>query len=164
MSDICSAASWSSPHTFVRFYRLDSTTPSVAQSVLSAGSTIQPHLFSPVNSSARDISNFSSLNFGLLLYSSRPAGRPSAVLHQTTWIITEVRYIHNHTKRTSADNQSRISPDFKCVSFDCDYSVCSSAFDRVLELTSNNCKPHIKELLKTEAIMTRVSAAILAKS
>ncbi|XP_047229391.1 uncharacterized protein LOC124872980, partial [Girardinichthys multiradiatus] len=37
MSDICAAASWSSPHTFVKFYRLDVTTPSVAHSVLSAG-------------------------------------------------------------------------------------------------------------------------------
>lgn len=40
ISDVCAAASWSSPHTFVRFYRLDVTAPSVAQSVLSAGSTV----------------------------------------------------------------------------------------------------------------------------
>lgn len=40
VSDICAAASWSSPHTFVRFYRLDVTAPSVAHSVLSAGSTM----------------------------------------------------------------------------------------------------------------------------
>lgn len=38
VSDICAAASWSSPHTFVRFYSLDVTAPSVAHSVLSAGS------------------------------------------------------------------------------------------------------------------------------
>ncbi|XP_073320639.1 uncharacterized protein [Pagrus major] len=40
VSDICTAASLSSPHTFVRFYRLDVTAPSVAHSVLSAGSTM----------------------------------------------------------------------------------------------------------------------------
>ncbi|XP_073683991.1 uncharacterized protein [Garra rufa] len=33
--DICAAASWASPHTFVRFYRLDVTEPSLAHSVLS---------------------------------------------------------------------------------------------------------------------------------
>uniref|UniRef100_UPI003AAF0CD6 uncharacterized protein n=1 Tax=Centroberyx gerrardi TaxID=166262 RepID=UPI003AAF0CD6 len=36
--DICAAASWASPHTFIRFYRLDVTEPSLAQSVLSVGS------------------------------------------------------------------------------------------------------------------------------
>ena len=40
VTDICAAASWSSPHTFVRFYRLDVTAPSVAHSVLSAGSVM----------------------------------------------------------------------------------------------------------------------------
>ncbi|XP_063350743.2 uncharacterized protein LOC134642723 [Pelmatolapia mariae] len=39
VADICAAASWASPHTFVRFYRLDVTAPSVAHAVLSAGST-----------------------------------------------------------------------------------------------------------------------------
>ncbi len=38
LSDICAAASWSSPHTFVRFYLLDVTATSVAHSGLSAGS------------------------------------------------------------------------------------------------------------------------------
>ena len=38
VSDICATASWSPPHAFVRFYRLDFTDPSVAHSVLSAGS------------------------------------------------------------------------------------------------------------------------------
>ncbi|XP_050972479.1 uncharacterized protein LOC127169281 [Labeo rohita] len=33
--DICAAASWASPHTFVRFYKLDVTEPSLAHSVLS---------------------------------------------------------------------------------------------------------------------------------
>ena len=40
VSDICAAASWSSPNTFVRFYRLDVTAPSVAHSVLSSGSSV----------------------------------------------------------------------------------------------------------------------------
>lgn len=34
VQDICAAASWASPHTFVRFYRLDVSGPSVAQAVL----------------------------------------------------------------------------------------------------------------------------------
>ncbi|XP_050958769.1 LOW QUALITY PROTEIN: uncharacterized protein LOC127160164 [Labeo rohita] len=33
--DICAAASWASPHTFVKFYKLDVTEPSLAHSVLS---------------------------------------------------------------------------------------------------------------------------------
>lgn len=37
IEQVCSAASWSSPHTFVRFYRLDVVAPTVAQSVLSSG-------------------------------------------------------------------------------------------------------------------------------
>ncbi|XP_053351317.1 uncharacterized protein LOC128520900 [Clarias gariepinus] len=41
VGDICAAASWSSPHTFVRFYRLDITAPSLAHCVLSAGSIMQ---------------------------------------------------------------------------------------------------------------------------
>ena len=40
VGDVCAAASWSSPHTFVRFYCLDVTGPSVAHSVLSAGSEL----------------------------------------------------------------------------------------------------------------------------
>ena len=32
--DICAAASWATPHTFVRFYRLDVSGPSVSQAVL----------------------------------------------------------------------------------------------------------------------------------
>ncbi|XP_046692704.1 uncharacterized protein LOC124377322 [Silurus meridionalis] len=35
IQDICAAACWASPHTFVRFYRLDVTEPSLAHSVLS---------------------------------------------------------------------------------------------------------------------------------
>ncbi|KAJ8347059.1 hypothetical protein SKAU_G00284600 [Synaphobranchus kaupii] len=38
VQDICAAASWATPHTFVRFYRLDVTAPSVVHSVLSGGS------------------------------------------------------------------------------------------------------------------------------
>jgi hypothetical protein len=38
IGEICTTASWGSPHTFVRFYRLDVTAPSVALSVLRAGS------------------------------------------------------------------------------------------------------------------------------
>ena len=37
MGDICAAASWLSPKTFVWFYQLDVTAPSVTHSVLSAG-------------------------------------------------------------------------------------------------------------------------------
>ncbi|XP_030199953.1 uncharacterized protein LOC115533546 [Gadus morhua] len=37
--DICAAASWATPHTFVRFYRLDVSGPSVSQAVLE---TISP--------------------------------------------------------------------------------------------------------------------------
>ena len=40
VSDICAAASWSSPHTFVQFHHLDVTAPSVAHSVVSAGTTM----------------------------------------------------------------------------------------------------------------------------
>lgn len=140
MSDICSAACWSSPHTFVRFYRLDSTTPSVAQSVLSAGSTIQPHLFSPVNSRARYMQLFFTKLWLIFIFFQ--AGR-TTICSSSTDNVDHHRgqiNIHNHTKCTSPDNQSRISPDFKCVSFDCAYSVCSSAFDRVLELTSTKEK------------------------
>lgn len=39
LQDICSAASWASPHTFVRYYRLDVTSTSVAHSVLGVGSS-----------------------------------------------------------------------------------------------------------------------------
>ncbi|XP_067302267.1 uncharacterized protein [Pseudorasbora parva] len=39
LQDICSAASWASPHTFVRYYRLDVTRTSVAHSVLGVGSS-----------------------------------------------------------------------------------------------------------------------------
>ncbi|KAK5928475.1 hypothetical protein CgunFtcFv8_013535 [Champsocephalus gunnari] len=34
IQDICAAASWSSPLTFVRFYRLDVSAPSVTRAVL----------------------------------------------------------------------------------------------------------------------------------
>ncbi len=37
VKDICKAASWALPHTFVRFYRLDVTAPSLAHSVLQVG-------------------------------------------------------------------------------------------------------------------------------
>ena len=36
VQDICAVASWATPHTFVRFYRLDVSGPSVAQAVLEA--------------------------------------------------------------------------------------------------------------------------------
>ncbi|XP_056091163.1 uncharacterized protein LOC130070700 [Rhinichthys klamathensis goyatoka] len=39
LQDICSAASWASPHTFVRYYRLDVTRTSVAHSILGVGSS-----------------------------------------------------------------------------------------------------------------------------
>ena len=38
MEQICAAASWSSPHTFVKFYKLDVTAPTLAHSVLAVGS------------------------------------------------------------------------------------------------------------------------------
>ncbi|KAK2823508.1 hypothetical protein Q7C36_020108 [Tachysurus vachellii] len=38
--DICSAASWATPHTFVRFYRLDVSGPSLAHAVLGAGTAV----------------------------------------------------------------------------------------------------------------------------
>lgn len=37
VEDVCSAASWASPHTFLKFYRLDVTAQDVTQAVLSAG-------------------------------------------------------------------------------------------------------------------------------
>ena len=37
IQDICAATSWSSPLTFVRFYRLDVSAPSVAHAVLGSG-------------------------------------------------------------------------------------------------------------------------------
>ncbi len=40
VSDICAVASWSSLHTFVRFYHFDVTAPSVAHFALSAGSML----------------------------------------------------------------------------------------------------------------------------
>ena len=39
MEDICAAASWASPHTFVRFYRLDVSGPSLAHAVLESGAS-----------------------------------------------------------------------------------------------------------------------------
>ncbi|XP_016341804.1 uncharacterized protein LOC107688601 [Sinocyclocheilus anshuiensis] len=39
LQDICAAASWASPHTFVRYYRLDVTHTLVAHSVLGVGSS-----------------------------------------------------------------------------------------------------------------------------
>lgn len=41
IQDICTAASWSSPLTFARFYRLDVTYPSLAYAVLSMGSSVE---------------------------------------------------------------------------------------------------------------------------
>nr|XP_055035574.1 uncharacterized protein LOC129423361 [Misgurnus anguillicaudatus] len=38
IQDICDAASWSSPHTFARFYKLDVTAQTLAHAVLSVGS------------------------------------------------------------------------------------------------------------------------------
>lgn len=40
VGEICRAAGWSSVHTFVRFYMLDVTEPSVPQAVLGAGSEV----------------------------------------------------------------------------------------------------------------------------
>nr|XP_055041679.1 uncharacterized protein LOC129429181 [Misgurnus anguillicaudatus] len=40
VQDICSAASWATLHTFVRFYRLDVSEPSLAHAVLGAGNSI----------------------------------------------------------------------------------------------------------------------------
>ncbi|XP_073690968.1 uncharacterized protein [Garra rufa] len=40
LQDICAAASWASPHTFVRYYRLDVTQTPVAHSVLGVGSSL----------------------------------------------------------------------------------------------------------------------------
>ncbi|KAL0200730.1 hypothetical protein M9458_003917, partial [Cirrhinus mrigala] len=40
LQDICAAASWASPHTFVRYYRLDVTQTPVAHSVLGVGSSM----------------------------------------------------------------------------------------------------------------------------
>ena len=37
VQDICAAACWENPHTFMRFYRLDVTAPSLAHAVLSVG-------------------------------------------------------------------------------------------------------------------------------
>nr|XP_055071026.1 uncharacterized protein LOC129451681 [Misgurnus anguillicaudatus] len=40
IQEICAAASWSSPHTFARFYSLDVTEPSLAHSVLEVNSRV----------------------------------------------------------------------------------------------------------------------------
>ncbi|XP_070409520.1 uncharacterized protein [Nothobranchius furzeri] len=40
IQEICALASWTSPHTFTRFYKLDVTTPSLAHSVLGMAQTI----------------------------------------------------------------------------------------------------------------------------
>ncbi len=37
VEDVCSMASWSSPHMFMKFYCLDVTAQDVTQTVLSAG-------------------------------------------------------------------------------------------------------------------------------
>ena len=39
VQDICAAASWATPHTFVRFYRLDVAQSSLAQAVLDSGAS-----------------------------------------------------------------------------------------------------------------------------
>ena len=39
IQEVCAAACWASPHTFVRFYKLDVTSPTLAHSVLSLGSS-----------------------------------------------------------------------------------------------------------------------------
>ena len=39
VEDICAAASWATPHTFVRFYRLDVSDPSLAHAVLETGAS-----------------------------------------------------------------------------------------------------------------------------
>lgn len=41
IQDICAAACWSSPLTFVRFYRLDVSAPSVARAVLGTGPSLE---------------------------------------------------------------------------------------------------------------------------
>ncbi len=42
VEDICVAASWASPHTFARFYRLDVSGPSLAHTVLETGASETP--------------------------------------------------------------------------------------------------------------------------
>lgn len=38
LEDICEAAYWATPHTFIKFYRLDVTAPTLAHTVLGVGS------------------------------------------------------------------------------------------------------------------------------
>lgn len=40
VEDICAAANWATPHTFVRFYRLDVTAPTLSHTVLGAGNNV----------------------------------------------------------------------------------------------------------------------------
>ncbi len=48
LQDICKAASWTSPHTFARFYKLDVTAQTLAHAVLSVGMWVTSHdSFSP---------------------------------------------------------------------------------------------------------------------
>ncbi len=48
LQDICEAASWTSPHTFARFYKLDVTAQTLAHAVLSVGMWVTSHdSFSP---------------------------------------------------------------------------------------------------------------------
>ena len=42
VEEICAAASWATPHTFARFYRLDVTAPNLSHTVLSVGSVNMP--------------------------------------------------------------------------------------------------------------------------
>ncbi|KAK0130871.1 hypothetical protein N1851_034445 [Merluccius polli] len=42
VEEICAAASWATPHTFTRFYRLDVTAPNLSHTVLSVGSVNVP--------------------------------------------------------------------------------------------------------------------------
>ena len=38
IEEMCAAASWATPHTFFRFYKLDVTTPTLSHTVLRVGS------------------------------------------------------------------------------------------------------------------------------
>lgn len=85
--------------------------------------------------------SFSSLNvtFVASFYSSRLAGRPCAVPHQTTRINTEVRYTQTTARNALPPAARRENAfGFKRIVFDCDYilSAAPPVLDRVLESTS----------------------------
>lgn len=82
---------------------------------------------------------FTKLYFGLFLYSSRPAGRPCAVLHQMMRINTEVRYTFSTTLNALLLIISRKSLLILNASA-LTVTILSAAFDRVLESTSTKEK------------------------